>query len=316
VLKEKDKLPASMITALTDADLATLPASDVTAVVDPNQTMPDAAALQAYVNTGGRFVATGSSGTTSARSAGMTTANTTSIGGLLTPGSTFQASVDTRNPVAWGFDEGGWIYRSANGDPVYDPSTLGDASAPIRYSDPGKSFGYQVNAVGPGKLDGRPAVVDQAFGSGRVVLLGFNPFFRAWHEGSERMVLNATLYPTGPAIPAGASASGASATAVGLPLPSASLPTVALRPALEVTTDRDVRIGVRAHDAGALRRSVRGAALPAAIAEHVGFEARGGVTTLVIRGVRGDDFEQRADWVGRLMSRLKRSRARILYAQV
>src|SRR5204863_6144065 len=62
VLKEKDRLPASMITALTDADLATLPASDVTAVIDPNQLIPDAAALQAYVNQGGRFVATGSNG--------------------------------------------------------------------------------------------------------------------------------------------------------------------------------------------------------------------------------------------------------------
>jgi hypothetical protein len=56
-LKKKDRLPASALVALTDADLATLPASGITAVVDPNQTMPEAAALQAFVNQGGRFVA-------------------------------------------------------------------------------------------------------------------------------------------------------------------------------------------------------------------------------------------------------------------
>jgi len=155
-------------------------------VLDPNGAMADSAALQQFVNGGGRFVATGSSGTTAARSGGMTNASTTSISGLLTPGSTFAASFDTSNPAAWGFDEGGWIYRSANGDPVYDPASLKgngaaipDASAPVTYSSPGRSFGYQVNGVGNGKLDGRPAVVDQPFGAGRVVMLGFNPFFRA-----------------------------------------------------------------------------------------------------------------------------------------
>ena len=297
-LKEKDKLPASSLVALTDEDIATLPASGITAVLDPNGTMPDSAALQAFVNQGGTFVATGSSGTTAARSSGMTNVNTTSISGLLTPGSTFQATFDTRNPVAWGFDEGGWIYRSENGDPVYDPSTLGDAVAAVSYAKPGKSFGYQVNAVGPDKLDGRPAVIDQPFGAGHVVLLGFNPFFRAWHEGSERMALNALLYPT---IPAAS------------PLPAVSLPKVGLRPAVEVTSDRDIIVAVHDHDAGALRRAVRLAALPRAVSEHVTYEGR---ARLVIKGVRGDDFERRADWVGRLMGRLKAAKVRPVIAQV
>lgn len=320
-LKEKAKLPASALVALTDEELPTLPVSGITAVLDPNGTMPDAAALQQFVNQGGRFVATGASGTTSARSSGMTNANTTSISGLLTPGSTFQAAFDTRNPAAWGFDEGGWIYRSANGDPVYDPASLKgngasipDATAPITYATPGRSFGYQVNGVGPGKLDGRPAVVDQPFGAGRVVLLGFNPFFRAWHEGSERMALNAALYPTGPAIPAGAPTPAPMLASP--PLPAAALPAVARRPAVEVLTDRDIRIQVYDHDAAALRGAVAAAQLPAAIAQHVGYETDADRLTLVIEGVRGDDFEKRADWVGRLMARINAARVKTLSAQV
>ena len=51
------------------------------------------------------------------------------LGGLQracnTPGSTFDATFDTSNPVAWGFDLGGWIYRNATSNPVFDPTKLG-----------------------------------------------------------------------------------------------------------------------------------------------------------------------------------------------
>src|SRR4029077_948599 len=137
-----------------------------------------------------------------------------------------------------------------------------DATAAVSYATPATSYGYQVNAVGPGKLDGRPVVVDQPFGSGRVVLIGFDPFYRAWHEGSERMALNAALYPTGPAIPAGAPTPPAAALTAtrSRALPAVALPSIASRPALTVTTGRDIRIGVATHDAAALRRAVRAAA--------------------------------------------------------
>ena len=38
--------------------------------------------------------------------------------------------------------------------------------------------------------------------------------------------------------------------------------------------------------------------------------------TLVIQGVRGDYFGERADWVGRLVGRLRATRAKVLFAQV
>ena len=83
-----------------------------------------------------------------------------------------------------------------------DGGSIPAASAPIRYKDGGKSYGYEVNSVGAGRLDGRPAVVDQPFGAGRAFLFASDPFFRAWHESVERQALNALIYPLGPTFPA------------------------------------------------------------------------------------------------------------------
>ena len=76
------------------------------------------------------------------------------------------------------------------------------ATAPIRYKVGGKSYGYEENSIGPGRLDGRPAAVDQPFGAGRVFLFAGDPFFRAWNESVERQAMNALLYPLGAVIPA------------------------------------------------------------------------------------------------------------------
>ncbi len=147
----------------------------------------------------------------------MTTLNTNTISGISTPGSTFDATWDTSDPAGWGMDSGGWIYRESSSDPVFDPATLagdggaipaatavasyapaGDCGGPAGF---GNCYGYEVNANA--NLPGRPAVVDQPFGSGHAIMLGFDPWYRAWTTQEERLVLNAILYPTGTAIPAG-----------------------------------------------------------------------------------------------------------------
>ena len=51
--------------------------------------------------------------------------------GITTPGSTYDGEFDTTNPVAWGFDRGGFIYRDASGNSIYNPATLaGGAGIP------------------------------------------------------------------------------------------------------------------------------------------------------------------------------------------
>jgi hypothetical protein len=59
----------------------------------------------------------------------------------------------------------------------------------------------RLHAYGAGRPAGRPAAVDTPYGSGHVVALGYNPFYRAWKEEDEGLVLNAVLYhPKGAAI--------------------------------------------------------------------------------------------------------------------
>ena len=152
-----------MVSPVTTTDLAAgaLVTGGYTALINPGATIAagaGATALQAFVNAGGRYVGTLAGGTTSARNAGLTLLNTSSTTGwgLSTPGSFFPAEFDTSNPVAWGFDNGGFIYRETTGDPVYDGDTLGTASAPFEYADPLKSFGFAQGALDAGRLPGRP----------------------------------------------------------------------------------------------------------------------------------------------------------------
>ncbi|MBO0808331.1 MAG: hypothetical protein J2P32_08535 [Actinobacteria bacterium] len=169
--------------------------------------------------------------------------------GISTPGSTFDATWNSSDPVGWGFDAGGWIYRESNSDPNFDPATLGgdggaipsatavatfapagDCGGPAGF---GNCYGYEVNANA--SLPGRPAVVDQPFGAGHAIMLGFDPWYRSWTTEEERLVLNSLLYPAGgavPAVPAAGEAAGVSAHAgaAASEVPAAGLPSVASRP--------------------------------------------------------------------------------------
>ena len=82
---------------------------------------------------------------TSARNAGLTTLNTSATnvapftthcddntdpaaaGSLTTVGTAFTATFNVTSPLAWGFDEGGYIYRDASTNSVFDGATLGAA---------------------------------------------------------------------------------------------------------------------------------------------------------------------------------------------
>jgi hypothetical protein len=220
-LTQREGVPTSQIGQLTATDLANgaLQSGGYTVLIDPAATVSAttpvgtagtaAQAVQAFVNAGGTFLGTSTGGATSARNAGITTLDTNSISGISTPGSTFDAIWNTANPVAWGMDAGGWIYRESNGDPNFDPATLagnggtipaatavatfgpaGDCGGPAGF---GNCYGYEVKANA--NLPGRPAVVDQPFGAGHAIMFGFDPWYRSWTTQEERLVLNALLYP-------------------------------------------------------------------------------------------------------------------------
>jgi len=260
-LTQKEGIPTSEIGQLTSTDLSNgvLLSGGYTVLIDPNSTISattpigtagtPAQAVQSFINSGGTYLGTSNGGATSARNAGVTTLNTNTISGISTPGSTFDANWDTSDPAGWGMDAGGWIYRESSNDPNFDPATLagdggaipaatavatyapaGDCGGPAGF---GNCYGYEINANA--NLPGRPAVVDQPFGSGHAIMLGFDPWYRAWTTEEERLVLNAILYPTGTAIPATSAVAEAAKVlahenAAAHPVAAASRPATGSRP--------------------------------------------------------------------------------------
>jgi len=243
-----------------------------------------------------------------------------------TPGSIFTATFHTSSPVAWGFDDGGFIYRDATGNPIYDPSTMNGngttipaAAEAVEYADPLKSLGFSRSATGPGKLDGRPHVVDQPFGAGRAVMFGHNPFYRSWKEGDERVVLNALLYPTTAAQPPAARLVAAEkAEPLAEPLRRSQLPAVASRPVRAAHgTDRDVRIQVARKHSAKLKRAVKAAKLPKKLRKQVRYVRSGRTITLVVKGARRvNNDHARGEWVRRVVGRLDKRRVKVLFAQL
>jgi len=342
-LTQKDKIPSNLIVPVTTTDLTNdvLASQHFTALINPGQSIatmsgnpatitPAGLSLQSFINGGGSYVGWNANGATAPRSVGAGTLTTKSIAQLLTPGSTFDGSYDTTDPVAWGFDLGGWIYRDSSGNAVFDQTTLGSGTSVVTYapsvaSDPGH-YGYQTNGA---QLAGSPAVVDTPFGAGHAVVLGFNPYFRAWKEQDERLVLNAVLYPTGAALAPSLPQSPDTPAASGLqqqaaqapvagqiapaaqPLPAAKLPTKAPAAAVKAAkkkkaanADRDVRIQVKKADAKKLRAAVKKAHISKSVRRKMRYISRKGSLTLVVKGVRTGDEHTRSTWVSNIKHEL------------
>lgn len=347
VLTQKDRLPASAIVPVTSADLDAnvLASGGFTAFVNPGSTIAagtGATNLRNWINADGIYVGYNAGGTTSARNVGVTGLNTVSLANLSTPGSTFDASFDTTNPVAWGFDRGGWIYRESNSNPVYDRDTLRaqlpltqDATAAVSYgaltddtnddgvADAMRSYGYSINAREAGRLATRPAVVDQPAGSGHAVMFGFNPFFRSWKEQDERLVLNAILYPTGAALPPAAVSRATAQPAVAevkpaaAPIPAAKLPKVKSRPVKKgAATDRHVIIRVARKQGPKLRAAVKAAKLSKSVRKRVHYKVTKTTVTLTVKNVRTADAHARQMWVSRIVGGLKKRGVKAKMAQL
>ncbi len=324
-LAKEDGIPVNAISGLIrpitteQISAGQLTTANYTALVSANTEIPAtgtptpaAEAVQKFINEGGNYVGYGSNAATSLRNAGVSKLNTVSTSGwnahcpdntnpaaagkLTTPGTTFSAEFNTADPVAWGFDEGGYIYRdssSTSTDPVFDGTTLAGegaipaATAAASYASSLQAYGYQCNGLDAGHLPGRPYIIDQPFGAGHATVIGSDPYFRAWNSGAQRLVMNAILYPTGTAIPASvAPASRVTTKLAAKPVADAKLPSVASRPVISnPTPNADVVVTVKKSKVPTLKRIVAKAKLPGKVAKRVRWVAAGkGKASLVIVG--------------------------------
>lgn len=348
-LLEKIHVNWDLVKPVTATELAAgrLVNETFTAFINPGVTIAagaGATALQTFVNDGGRYVGWNANGISSARNAGMTNVNTNSISGLNTPGTEFSATYDTSNPAAWGADLGGWLYRDSSGNPVIDPATLTlttpnnvpNATAVVKYGgeypasagNPLRAFGFQVNGIGTGKLDGRPAVVDQPYGSGHAILIGFNPYYRGWKDQDERLVLNAATYPTGASLPADAvvtrrdtltEAQVADAVLpVADPVAKKALATTKVNRAVtpQVNHDKDVKIVVNKAYGKKLKAAVAKARVGQKIRKKIRYVTGKYTVTMVVPNVRTTDDHAREMWVSAIMGQVKKAKLRVTRAQL
>jgi hypothetical protein len=357
-LRVKDDLPATTVVPITSTEITAgaLRSQGFTAIINAGQTISGAAAtaISEFVADGGNYVGYGAAGATTGRNAGLTSLSTTPLPATMrTPGSTYDATFDTTDPVAWGFDQGGWIYRSSSNDPMFDPATLAGggavpaSKAAVSYATDlnsdaslkGQKYGLSVNATGPGLLDGRPAVVSSTLGSGHSTVFGFNPFFRAWKDQDERLALNAALYPASALaeLPAEAVTAGrvtaaevqdapAAVTEKAVQAAAPNVPQSALpkpkqtRGKKQHDVTRDFQLVVAPKYVAKLKKAVKAARLPKSLRSKVTYKQTGKnakkLVTLTIRNARGDDFHDRHDWVDRLMRQVKKQGVKLKIGQL
>jgi Zinc carboxypeptidase len=146
-------------------------------------------ALAAWVAGGGRYVGW-NDGAVLAAALGVSSARFT-LGedeGFVTPGSLFRVATDAHSPLvdgvgpfAWAMHLGGYVMRSP------DPATMA-----VRYPDAGSAdFFMSGEADGEAALGGTAAVIDERVGAGRTISFGFEPNFRAFTDGTQRILYNA-----------------------------------------------------------------------------------------------------------------------------
>jgi hypothetical protein len=197
-------------------------------------------ALRDWVNAGGRIVAW-QGGAVVAAKAGASTAK---FGQSHTnaPGTLIRVSVDDTSPLAANVGDRDWVMYQ---DDMTMLPGLGHvvASFPVA-SDP--DHATSGLAIKTDTLGGTAAVVDEAVGAGRVVSFSIDPNFRAWSQGTQRILWNAIV--------------GADPAFVGSAAPAGSRDRAAAEKAALTAADRlpqlgsAIRIRVAAADAAATAR--------------------------------------------------------------
>ena len=144
-------------------------------------------ALSEWVNTGGRIVAWQGGAEVAVKAGASSAKFGTSHTNM--PGALVRVALDPESPLADGIGDRNWVMYQD--DRTMQPG-LGVAVATFPASgDP--AYATSGLAIGVETLTGSSAVVDEAVGGGRVVAFSVDPNFRAWTQGTQRMLWNAIV---------------------------------------------------------------------------------------------------------------------------
>ena len=144
-------------------------------------------ALRDWVNAGGRLVAW-QGGTEIAVKAGVSTVR---LGSSKTdaPGTLIRVSLDAASPLAEGIGARDWVMYQD--DRTMRPG-IGTSIATFPASGTA-DYATSGLTIGVDTLAGTSALVDEPIGAGRAVLFSVDPNFRAWTQGTQRLLWNAIL---------------------------------------------------------------------------------------------------------------------------
>ena len=197
-------------------------------------------ALRDWVNGGGRLVAW-QGGAQVAVKAGISTVR---LGGSHTnaPGTLIRVSLDAASPLADGIGTRDWVMYQD--DQTMRPG-LGSSVATFPASGT-SDYATSGLTIGVDTLAGTSALVDEAVGQGRAILFSVDPNFRAWTQGTQRLLWNAILGPD----PAGVGAAPAAGSKARAAAEKAASDAVATVPDLGSA----IRIRVASRDAAATAR--------------------------------------------------------------
>ena len=234
---------AGLPTALADVDVLLLPNGDA---ADAAAALGDAgrAAMTDWVNAGGRLVAF-RGGAELAATLGLTTATVAAPTSDI-PGSLIRVRVDETSPLGDGVGAFDYVMYE------YDVVLRGSATATPAVTFPevgSEDFFISGFADGEEELAGTAAVTDEPVGDGRVVAFASDPNYRAFTDGSAKLLFNA-IVGSDPAAPAAAPAAGSAERAAGESQAAQSAA------AVKGTSD-DVRLTVQAAGAAKAERVLR-----------------------------------------------------------
>jgi hypothetical protein len=272
-----DRLTAAQIAAgvLTtmNYDVLIVPGTSTSDLTGPAETQIDT-----WISAGGIYVGTarGSTGGTAfAISNGYTSSTATTVAGMQIPGTVFRVKGgDFSTPATLGASSP-YAYWYHLGERKLNLSTTGANAMVFPSSEP--EFFFSGYAAGHDPLKGSAALVDEARGSGRVILFSGEPNFRGFVEGAVFFLANSLIYPLGASPQTVDTASAAAAADVAAAMASA-VP--------ETGPGRPIRIEVPATESGSALAVLQG------FTSNVSVEEARGSAFFEIPNPRGFDVEE------------------------